>query len=92
MSAWCDNTASLYFSNTVSLWHVQGWRRRLVEWIRNLNVHFQLLPPVLADAVALADRYIYSHGRTKRLLLSTTIALISNCVLFLSQALLYRER
>jgi hypothetical protein len=58
-------------------WEVRmGWRKRLVEWLRNLSMHFTLPPPVLADAVALADRFAVQYaekmGRTQLQLLYLT--------------------
>lgn len=57
---------SLYHGyQTVEGWEVRmGWRKRLVEWVRNLTQHFALAPPVFADAVALADRYVHAHGNS----------------------------
>jgi hypothetical protein len=57
---------SLYHGyQTTEGWEVRmGWRKRLVEWVRNLTQHFALAPPVFADAVALADRYVHAHGNS----------------------------
>jgi len=58
-----------------------NWRQRLVDWLGSLMTHFGLLHPVLADAVALADRYIVEVGarvgRTTMQLLFLTAVVIA---------------
>jgi len=31
-----------------------AWRTRLVQWLRNISIHFKLRPTALAEAVVLA--------------------------------------